>query len=82
MKGESVKITSQDVFGGLCLIQETEQRQHATFLTAVWHQRRILLSLAFRIVLLEMKSKQELSMTFHWHLISPIITIFNTFVVG
>ena len=69
MKGESVKITSQDVFGGLCSIQGTEQRQRATSLTAVWHQRRILLSLAFRIVLL-LKMKKKLSL-----LQSPVIAV-------
>ena len=69
MKGKSVRITSQTVFGGLCSIQGMERRQGASFLIAVWHQRTPLLSLAIGIVLLEMKSKQELSMTFNWHLI-------------
>ena len=69
MKGESVRITSQDVFGGLCLIQGMERRQGASFLIAVWHQSTPLLSLAIEIVLLEKKSRQELSLTFNWHLI-------------
>ena len=50
MKGESVRITSQDVFGGLCLIQGTERRQDASYLTAAWHQSTPLLSLAIGIV--------------------------------